>query len=174
MYRFFVILMGLFLTLGCKETIDVVNGEVPSEYLAEAAPFMGTYRGKIDGAAAEVHLSLNGNKVVMSGTQPISNHCQSSYGNLKSLVVEKKDDKLKVHGASFVFNSNRCTVLGKEVQLSFDGNKLFYSLLYETRNEWRCGNLILLLQVPPVPPPPNQPPCRWEFVNYYIEGHLRK
>jgi hypothetical protein len=178
MKRALVVLAGLLVAIGCKETIDVKNGEVPNEYRDQAIPYMGTYKGKIEGEASEISLSLNGNKVVLSGSQPVNSRCQTSYGDLKSIVVEKDgNNKITVHGANFAFNPGNCAhaILGREVNLSFKGNKIYYSLLFETRREWRCGlDVLNPTQVPPVPPPPNPPPCYWEYVDIYIQGSLRK
>lgn len=180
MSRLLIILSSLFLALACKETVKVENGEIPNEYLSLAAPYMGTYEGKIDRVPSVIHLTLNGNRVVMSGSLPLRPECQSSYGNLQSLVVEKNNSKITVHGANFAFDSNRCFTFGKEVNLEFDGNKLYYSLLLDSRRDWVCTPDIYSYvpatptppPTPPVPPPPN--PCRWETVNTYAQGLLRK
>jgi hypothetical protein len=174
--KFLVLLVFVF--AGCKETLDVVNGEIPAEYIPLAQPYMGTYNGKIDGLPAEITLALNGNKVVITGTAPISNHCEGVYGDLNSIVVEKKNEKINVTGANFTFDPNKCRhrAIGREVHLSFKNDKLYFSYLLDRRQQWNCPprNFLAVQQTPPVPQPPQPPVCRPEYVDYYVQGVLRK
>lgn len=166
---------------GCRDAIELENGEIPDQYLNEAKPYLGTYRGQISGHSSELQLSLVGNRVILSGTSPIASRCEAAFGLLKRIWVNKKNDQYVLTGADFSFDPNKCArdIRGREVNLTFKSRKMSFYLLETTLTEWRCPGYPSRPGDPsyPSPFPPGAPDyggCSYQPVDYYIEGSLKK
>jgi hypothetical protein len=175
--QLFLMLCAALLLSSCKEVVDVKNGEIPNQYISQAKPYMGTYRGEIGRLPASITLSLQGNKVVMSGSLPVEDSCQADYGLLKSIFV-KKDNKNNYNfvGADFYFDPNNCRTNydGRSVHLDFKNGKMTYYFLSYSESIWQCDGPGALPGPQPGPFPPSGGQCHQELREHYVTGYLQK
>lgn len=127
-------MISLALT-SCK-TVEITNGEVPTEYLTEAKKLEGTYHGEFNGQKTDLLIKFVGNVPTVSvqnlSKDLISSECNSQVGLLKSAQVSNEG---QLQSATFAFDSNLCTdVLGDELYLSTsfeDGKVTLKASIYE-------------------------------------------
>ncbi|HEY8271168.1 MAG TPA: hypothetical protein VIG33_09800, partial [Pseudobdellovibrionaceae bacterium] len=100
-------ILTLFTLTACK-TIDINEGRVPSEYLAQAKQLAGTYKGSFNGVAGDLVISFNGDKPVVKyhnshGDDILNNNCHSSFGDLLQVTVKNERKNPSVSRALFDF-----------------------------------------------------------------------
>ena len=103
---------GILLLSGCK-TIEIENGEIPSEYLTVAQQFVGDYEGRFNGFAGTMSLALQGNKMILSyanefGDDILDPRCETEIGDLKEIEASGSEEKPEIDGAVFEFFPNLC------------------------------------------------------------------
>ncbi len=156
----------------CKQ-VTIVNGELPAEYIELAKIYMTSYHGSFNSNAGDLHLSLNGKKIVVSFTGDVNDitgdeYCDSKMGDLKMLQVN--DQGTMIEAASFAFDPGRCSeISGRSFDLTFsqDPKKL-------------QAQAVILKEIRPIqvcvvtgPPNPVQI-CHIDYQNYYMGGVFSK
>ena len=116
-----LVFMGLVtISLTACNEVDVVNGEVPDQYAAAAAKYMGTYQQI--GTAGQMTISVVDKKVVVSTDFGlIDSRCAAKIGDLKAVKASEKDGQYTLNRARFAFDPNFCSISveGKELVLTF-------------------------------------------------------
>jgi hypothetical protein len=118
----------------CEKDIQIVDGQIPAQYLPEAQAMMGTYSGRFVNSSNALNLSLEGNLVVLTPAHDLIDvRCGSSIGALTSVGVTK--DANKVHhitSATFDFNPGLCIdVQGDHIDLSFNTDTDVTASIYD-------------------------------------------
>ncbi|MEM7645484.1 MAG: hypothetical protein AAF203_01130 [Pseudomonadota bacterium] len=162
--------------LGCKE-VKVENGEVPEKYLDQVDPYLGVYSGQFNGLKGDLEISMDGQKALLKFTDfngksdILGQNCQSEIGLLKAFQAKKiDDDQYELRGARFEFFSNYCFLEGREIRLSFKGDRLRAEILEEIER---------------IPGRPRPPQCTKhgctgggkepdKFIYHYLKGQFNK
>lgn len=141
MKKMVLVLTGILFLVSCK-TVTIENGEVPSEYLAQAKKFEGVYVGSFEGVRGELKITFEGNKPVLSlknaiGEDLYKPSCHAKINNLKWVAIN--NDKL-VDAVAFYLDPGHCFIDGREVQLSFsnDYSTIHASIVERRYNERQC------------------------------------
>lgn len=166
----------LLAIVGCK-SVDIKDGKIPDNYLAQAKKIEGVYSGKFNGINGELVVRIEGNKPILTyrssqGSNDIlNNNCHSSFGNLTKVYVKGNSDNYSISAVNFNFNPGNCSlnIAAREVTIDLKetdrGMKLNMTMLKEVQSrqecKWDSG-------VPPHVPP--QQICRWEQTPYYLYG----
>jgi len=179
--KFTQVLVASFALLaiaGCK-TIDIKDGQVPSQYLSQAKKLEGTYKGEFDGVPGNLIIAFNGNKPTIAynnkrGEDILNNNCRSEFGNLLKVTIKNEDKNPTVSSALFDFDAGDCSLLvrGRDAELNFKqtdkGMRIDISILKEIDERqvcnWTPGN-------PPNGIPPQQQ-CQWERRPIYLYGRF--
>lgn len=164
----------------CKE-VKVENGEVPDEYRALAAQYMGTYSGSMDRVPGAITFAFVGRKVVAtyqnnSGNDILNPRCESRIGNLLGVTVEGGGSKgdVRLTAAKFAFDPNYCwpSVKGRELVVSFrnvnGALRANASILIDETFERRC-------RIIPGNPSARIPPrevCDMQPISQYSSGRF--
>ncbi len=100
---------ALFIFTACNE-VDIVDGRIPVEYLAQAQEIVGDYRGVMERAPVILSFSLDGDRLILSSDRDlIGEGCESQIGDLTKIRARKEEGKVVVEGAKFVFDPNLCS-----------------------------------------------------------------
>lgn len=137
-------IVTLLLLAGCDE-VKIEDGRIPAEYLDEAAAATGTYAGTMDSRAVSLNVSLIGDRLrVQASPDFLGTGCDSSFGNLEKVRVEREGNSYSLESATFAFAPNFCapSVVGREVVFGIRSRngqtELSASLLQDSRMEREC------------------------------------
>lgn len=167
---------ALLLVAGCK-TVDIQDGQVPSQYLSQAKKLAGTYNGNFDGTPGSLTISFNGNKPVLTyankrGDDILNNNCHSEFGNLLKVTIKSENKNPTVSDALYDFDAGGCSlfVRGREASLSFKqtdkGMRINISILRDVTQHQECN---LTPGNPQHGIPPTQS-CNWVQTPEYLYG----
>lgn len=168
--------LTLLALAGCK-TVDIKDGQVPSQYLSQAKKLAGTYKGEFDGVPGNLIVSFQGNKPVLTyankrGEDILNNNCHSDFGNLLKVQIKNENKNPTVSGALFAFDAGGCSIMirGRDASLNFKetdkGMRIDISILRDVRQREVCNW---------TPGGPNIPPsqvCHWEQQAEYLYGRF--
>lgn len=191
----FLALAAVISLAGCDSKLDIVNGEIPANFLGHVQSLLGQWNGQFDRKAVTVSLALEGNRLVWNtNNDMISPACRSRVGNLKKVSYKEKDGKVEITGAEFFFDANLCLPrpAGDTIYVDFEGGTTMQvSLRDYTDVRTICGNPPYY----PYPPRsvaavtdtvshhgyPHDPyyphpgyGCRTEYFDYYLTGRFQK
>ncbi len=117
---------SLFILSGCKTTVQVNNGEVPSAYLAHAKKAAGIYHGQFNKVSGDLVINFSGNRPVVNfksknSTDILNSDCKSKIGLLHAVDVNGEGENLRITSAIFDFDPGQCgdTVDGRFLRLDF-------------------------------------------------------
>jgi len=162
------------LALASCKTIDIKDGQIPSQYLSQAKKLAGTYKGEFDGVPGSLTISFQDSKPVLTyankrGEDILNNNCHSEFGNLLKVQVKNENKNPTVTGALFAFDAGGCSIMvrGRDAALSFKetdkGLRIDISILRDVRQREVCSW------------PPGNPPsqvCHWEQQADYLYGRF--
>lgn len=132
--------------MGCK-TIEISNGNVPNEYLAQAKKLEGTYDGSFFGKRGSLEVSFEGSHAVLKyhdedQSDLLGRGCNSVINDLMWIRGKEKHGETVLTEAGFALDAANCRfqVQGHEVVLSFSKNyeQINVSVLEENRFERTC------------------------------------
>ncbi|NUM88358.1 MAG: hypothetical protein HUU37_04055 [Bdellovibrionales bacterium] len=178
-----LVLAAALLLAACDSTLDIVNGEVPANFLGNVQGLLGTWNGQFNQRALQVTISLDGNRLVWSSNDDmIAPACRSHVGNLKRVTYREKDGKVEVTGAEFFFDANLCLTrpMGDALYVDFE-NATAMQIAIRDRMESRivCGSQPFPTFpghggiYDPYPPYPGYG-CRTEHFYSYLVGRFLK
>ncbi len=127
----------------CNE-ISVTDGQVPQEYVAYVKPYLGTYRGEVDGKSTEIIISMYNNVPTITVRNTYGNDitgasCGSRVGLLKSIKAEDRGDKNYVlERANFYLEPGQCFIQGRVVTFSFRSSNEFILEILERDERKIC------------------------------------
>lgn len=144
------LLLG-FLILGftaCK-SVDIQDGRIPQEYLAEARQLSGVYEGMFNNVLGDLIIDFDGDRPVVTYRNDqdddiLGMNCESSIGALKKVSLKGSRGDLRVGRAVFEFNPGRCykSVQGREITFIFKqtqkGLRIEAGLLRDLGEQQRC------------------------------------
>lgn len=170
----FLALAALFALVGCKD-IEIKDGRVPAEYLAQAKAFEGSYHGRMDARPGTMQIIFDGDRPRMvwnNGADLVDPSCSSRIGDLLSVHVEGQQNPV-ITGATFRFDPGYCSIWmpAKTVEVSFANNRRF-SVRVLWSSEWveRCH-----WEHEPVPRPPNKGmECHSELRQTWMSGLFQR
>jgi hypothetical protein len=173
MKRSLALIFAALTLVGCKE-VQIQNGQIPAEYLAKAAEFMGSYEGEFQQKKAVITLTLDNDVVRVgyqdaSGTDILAPQCESVIGLLDTINVSGSKADPHLDSAHFFFDPNKCSdqVIGRLLHLEFtkknSGIKMVAEIIHHREWETRCGNS-----------GPYSSGCETHPVNVYIMGEFKK
>lgn len=176
MTQLLVASFALLSLAGCK-TVDIKDGQVPSQYLSQAKKLAGTYKGEFEGVPGNLIISFNGNKPTLTyvnkrGEDILNNNCHSTFGDLLKVTVKNENKNPTVSSALFDFDAGGCALMvrGRDASLSFKqtdkGMRITINILKEVWQRQVCN------VIPGNPsrgiPPSHQ--CHWEQTPVYLYG----
>lgn len=118
-------LLSLSLVLPSCKSGEIVNGEVPNQYLPEAKKLEGVYHGKFNGVSGALTISFEGNRPVVTyknkkGTDLLNNNCNSQIGLLREVEVQNQNGNMQITSAVFDFNPGSCSkeIAGRHLRIA--------------------------------------------------------
>lgn len=170
-----IVSLSLSLLTACKEKLDIIDGNIPPEFVPAAQTYLGSYGGHFRAQSNELTLELEGTQVILAAKNDlIRSQCHSMIGKLKRLSIYKKTKTIAK--AVFEFDSNFCPeVQGTELQLHFskkDPHIVTASLYYHEEIRWECNTYPGGYPHSPYPGYPMSPNCRIVFFPVYLEGQF--
>lgn len=141
MKRLLLSAVALLALASCK-TVKFEDGEVPSQYLAQAKKLEGVYQGSFQGLRGKMIVSFEGNRpyvrmVDTAGGDLVLPHCRANIHQLKWAYI---NNKKQVKSVGFYFHPGSCFVEGRELVLDFnkDYNVITASVLDRRLVDRRC------------------------------------
>ncbi|MCH2535384.1 MAG: hypothetical protein MK008_13150 [Bdellovibrionales bacterium] len=140
-------LSAIFVLTACSEVQKIDNGEIPQEYINEIQPFLGSWSGSFNNHMGELELSLNdSNQLIVEFYDSQNNDfipgCKVSFGLLKEVEFKEKNDQIRIHRATFDFDTNRCSrsILGQQIHFYFNKaqNLANIELLQRQWRDYEC------------------------------------
>lgn len=111
---------------GCKSTVPVHNGEVPSQYLDHAKKAAGVYHGQFNNVSGDLTINFSGNRPLVNfknknGSDILNSDCKSKIGPLLEVDVNGDDSNLRITSAVFDFDPGQCddSIDGRALRIDF-------------------------------------------------------
>lgn len=130
--------------IGCKE-INIQDGHIPQQYLADAEILTGKYHGTLNGRNAEIDIYIEGDRPLLQyndslGMDILSSNCSSKIGLLKKIQALQNNEKVYIDEVLFGFDPGQCAkVVGNEVILKFiEKNKIKMSIHQYDERIYQC------------------------------------
>lgn len=161
--------------VGCNGVFQIENGRVPAEYLEQAKQVEGEYTGKIGRKTASMRIQFEGDKPVLTMTDPAGERCEAEIGNLETVYYQKRSNPVRITGVAFAFDANKCShdVQGKQV-VFWVGDKYFDMQIFAYRDwERKCDTVCNPGNPPYVPPSCNQQ-CHMEPRDVNVLGRFAR
>ena len=174
-WKFLTILtIGLSTVLSaCTDSTESKPGALPNAILPYIGQYLGEYHGTINNHEASIILSLDGDKLVFSGSDLINPACQSKVGDLTHINLNSENNKTELENAEFAFDPNLCadSILGRRISISFSGtNTLDLNFIEQSDWYWRCEDK----NSDSWNADANKENCERSMTYTYITGHLEK
>lgn len=143
--KYSALFFSTLLCLSACKSVDIQDGKVPSEYLAQMKKYEGIYHGSFESNASQIEIRFKNDipEVIYTdefGHEILDEKCHSHIGQLKKLTVYDEDNNTFNSQAVFAFDPGSCTdVKGRELTLELKDEKKFtVEILNEVHQSMSC------------------------------------
>ncbi len=153
-------LSALVIFSACKTSVQVTNGEVPSQYLEHAKKAEGVYHGQFNGVSGDLIVSFSANRPVVrfrnkNGSDILNSGCKSKIGSARQAEVTGDNDNFRINSAVFDFDPGQC-------RKNIDGRSFLV--------DFKEKNGTIVLDVKIAQKSTHQQKCGWWGRHYYGDG----